>query len=382
MDEHPHPPHDIHISAHSLACFAAFSYAFQDPVFFLFFSPPVLVLSPLTNAFCIITYITDSHTTEVTTDDDHSLPKKSWLARTWETIKHEAHHYWVGTKLLGSEIGMCIRIIRQVLDGQELTRRELRQLRTTASDVLKAVPFSIFIIVPFMELALPLALWLFPGMLPSTFKQEWKKEEDMKKQLRARIEVAKFLQSTVEHMALDIKKNNKEGSVTAEQFVHFMRRVREGDPELTNEDMIKFSKLFTDDITLDTVGRAQLVNLCRLLDITPFGSDGFLKYMLIQRMKDIRADDVMIEAEGIDSLTIQELRDALANRGMRATGLSKNRYKQELKGWLELSLKKGMPISLLLMSRAFKITQDESVAVSDEVCMYVYACMYVCGGVG
>ncbi len=292
------------------------------------------------------------------------MPKKSWLARTWESIKHEAHHYWVGTKLLGSEIGMCIRILRQVLDGQELTRRELRQLRTTASDVLKAVPFSIFIIVPFMELALPLALWLFPGMLPSTFKQEWKKEEDMKKQLRARIEVAKFLQSTVEHMAVDIKKK-KDDSVTAEEFVHFMRRVREGDPEIKNEDIIKFSKLFTDDITLDTVGRAQLVNLCRLLDITPFGSDGFLKYMLIQRMKDIRADDVMIESEGIDSLTIQELRDALAYRGMRATGLSKNRYKQELKSWLELSLKRGMPISLLLMSRAFKITQD--VSVSDEV---------------
>lgn len=126
--------------------------------------------------------------------------------KQWENAKHEAHHYWVGTKLLGSEIMLCTRILRQVLEGEELTRREHRQLRTTATDILKAVPFSFFIIVPFMEFALPVALWLFPGMLPSTFKHEYKVEEDMKKQLRARIEVAKFLQSTVELMAMDMKR--------------------------------------------------------------------------------------------------------------------------------------------------------------------------------
>lgn len=241
------------------------------------------------------------------------VPEKPWLRRMWDIFVHEAQHYWVGTKLLGSEIILCYKIVRQVLDGEELTRRELRQLRQTAGDVLKAVPFSIFIIVPFMEFALPIFLYFFPSMLPSTFKHEWKVEEDMKKQLRARIEVAKFLQSTVEHMALEIKKNHSD-SVSAEEFVHFMRRVREGDPMVTNDDIVKFSKLFTDDITLDTVGRAQLVNLCRLLDITPFGSDAFLKYLLLQRMKAIKADDMMIEAEGVESLTIQELRDALAYR--------------------------------------------------------------------
>ena len=70
----------------------------------------------------------------------------------------------MGTKLLGSEIMICTRIIRQVLDGEELTRRELRQLRTTASDVLKAVPFSMFIIVPFMEFALPVSVGTLFGL--------------------------------------------------------------------------------------------------------------------------------------------------------------------------------------------------------------------------
>jgi LETM1 and EF-hand domain-containing protein 1 len=32
------------------------------------------------------------------------------------------------------------------------------------------IPFSVFLVVPFMELLLPVALKLFPNMLPSTFE--------------------------------------------------------------------------------------------------------------------------------------------------------------------------------------------------------------------
>ena len=42
----------------------------------------------------------------------------------------------------------------------------------TVSDLFRLVPFSVFIVVPFMELLLPLALKLFPGMLPSTFTSQ------------------------------------------------------------------------------------------------------------------------------------------------------------------------------------------------------------------
>jgi hypothetical protein len=47
-----------------------------------------------------------------------------------------------------------------------------RQLVRTVSDLFRLVPFSVFIVVPFMELLLPLALKLFPGMLPSTFTSQ------------------------------------------------------------------------------------------------------------------------------------------------------------------------------------------------------------------
>jgi len=45
-----------------------------------------------------------------------------------------------------------------------------------------------------MELALPILLKLFPNMLPSTFEDKLKKEEEVKKRLVVKMEVAKFLQ--------------------------------------------------------------------------------------------------------------------------------------------------------------------------------------------
>ena len=44
----------------------------------------------------------------------------------------------------------------------------------TAKDLFRLIPFSIFIIVPFMELLLPIALKLFPEMLPSTYTDKEK----------------------------------------------------------------------------------------------------------------------------------------------------------------------------------------------------------------
>jgi cytochrome bd-type quinol oxidase subunit 2 len=49
----------------------------------------------------------------------------------------------------------------------------LPQLKRTTQDLLRLVPFSVFVIVPFMEFLLPVALKLFPNMLPSTFEDKY-----------------------------------------------------------------------------------------------------------------------------------------------------------------------------------------------------------------
>lgn len=102
-----------------------------------------------------------------------SSPQPPFLTRTWTTIKDGAAHYWDGTKLLGAEIKISSRLQWKLLQGGKLTRREKRQLKRTTTDLLRLIPFSVFVIVPFMELLLPVAIKLFPNMLPSTFEDKF-----------------------------------------------------------------------------------------------------------------------------------------------------------------------------------------------------------------
>ena len=58
-----------------------------------------------------------------------------------------------------------------------------------------------------------------------------------------------------------------------------------------------------------------------------------------------------------------ELTTAGRERGMRAIGMTQFRLKNQLQEWLELSTQKGIPIFLLIMSRAFMLN-SESAAIS------------------
>lgn len=73
----------------------------------------------------------------------------------------------------------------------------------------------------------------------------------------------------------------------------------------------------------------------------------------------------MIQKEGIDMLTLSELQQACRARGMRAYGLSADRLRYQLSQWLDLSLNKKVPPSLLLLSRAFML--PETIPTTDKL---------------
>lgn len=49
----------------------------------------------------------------------------------WEKVKHEAQHYWDGTKLLVAEVKISSKLALKMAAGYELTRREHRQVCST-----------------------------------------------------------------------------------------------------------------------------------------------------------------------------------------------------------------------------------------------------------
>ena len=79
-----------------------------------------------------------------------------------------------GFRLFGFELRVATRLVWKQLQGEVLTRRERKQLTRTTADLFRMVPFTLFIIIPFAEFLLPVALRLFPNMLPSTFQTQLK----------------------------------------------------------------------------------------------------------------------------------------------------------------------------------------------------------------
>jgi LETM1 and EF-hand domain-containing protein 1, mitochondrial len=280
----------------------------------------------------------------------------------WTRVVNELKHYYHGFRLLFIDIRISSGLLMRLLQGEMLTRREKKQLVRTTSDAFRLVPFSVFIIVPFMEFTLPIFLKLFPNMLPSTFQTANEKEAKMKSSLKVKLEMAKFLQQTLDEMAL---KGRGHQSQTAKEFADFFHKIRQSGTQATNEEIIRFSKWFEDEITLDSLSRPQLTALCRVLEIAPIGTNNLLRFQLRMRLRSLVADDKLIQKEGIDSLTIPELQSACRARGMRALGISEIRLKSQLLQWLDLSLNQRVPPSLLLLSRALYLPDD--ILPSDQL---------------
>ncbi|KAK5107545.1 hypothetical protein LTR62_001033 [Meristemomyces frigidus] len=290
-------------------------------------------------------------------DEKKALAKKEEKRKMtiWQKVKHEAQHYWDGTKLLATEVRISSKLALKMAAGYELSRREHRQLHRTVQDLGRLVPFSVFVIVPFAELLLPVALKLFPNMLPSTYENAKSKEQKATRLRSSRKEVSSFLRQTLRESGIPITAAHLE----REEFTEFFRKLRATGETPSKSDIIKVCKLFKDDLTLDNLSRPQLVGICRYMNLNTFGSDAMLRYQVRHRMRQIKRDDRAISFEGVESLSVPELQTACAARGLRTHGMSPGRLRDDLHLWLDLRLKYGVPSTLLVLSNAFMYAQGK-----------------------
>ncbi|KAL6715853.1 LETM1 domain-containing protein ylh47 [Lecanora helva] len=281
----------------------------------------------------------------------------------WGKVKREAHHYWDGTKLLATEVRISTKLALKMAAGYELSRRENRQLQRTVQDLGRLVPFSVFVIVPFAELLLPVALKIFPNLLPSTYEGQTSKDKKASHLRTTRKEVSSFLKDTLKETGLPISRVNAQ----KEEFTDFFRKVRATGESPTHSDVVKVCKIFKDDLTLDNLSRPQLVGMTKYMNLTTFGTDMMLRYQIRHRMRQIKRDDRAISFEGVDSLSVPELQMACASRGLRTQGMSPGRLRDDLQMWLDLRLKHGVPSTLLVLSNAFMYTQGKDSEMTSQI---------------
>jgi LETM1 and EF-hand domain-containing protein 1 len=113
--------------------------------------------------------------------------------------------------------------MRQVLRGEVVTRRERRMLLRVAADLFRLVPFLFFVIVPFAEFSLPFFLKVFPNMLPSQFQEKLQAQENIKRQLALRMDLAEFFNDTLATMA-----KTSESTGEAKELQAILEKVRDG----------------------------------------------------------------------------------------------------------------------------------------------------------
>lgn len=324
---------------------------------------------------------------------------KANAAEIWQMIKEEAHHYWVGSKLLVAEVRTSSTLLRRVGRGETLTRRERLQLKRTVGDLLRMVPFVVIVIIPFAELSLPVLLKLFPNMLPSQFEKAEFRQEVYRKSLNARLELHQLLQEVLQERVArraaaadgdasadaagaegagssadagnstagaDAGAGNaSSGEVSLESLMAELDAVRTG-RALPPATVVKVAQLFRDEITVDNLPRGQLAALAKFAGLSPFAPEPLLRLQLRLKMRAIREDDRDLAEEGTDGLSTSELQAACEARGMRAVGLNEAALRVQLNEWLALSVTHRVPLTLLLLSRAFQIAEGAQPAAAPE----------------
>ena len=304
----------------------------------------------------------DASLSQLAAQTDAALAKKEDAKKEekkltiMQKIKKEVLHYWDGTKLLATEVKISTRLALKMAAGYELTRRENKQLTRTVQDLARLVPFSVFVIVPFAELLLPVALRLFPNMLPSTYETSKSKTQKITSLRATRKEVSNLLRSTLNETGLPLTP----AAVQREEVVQFFKKIRSSGESPTAQDVIKVCKIFKDDMTLDNLSRPQLVSMCRYMSLNHLGHDTWLRFLIRRRMRQIKEDDRSISYEGVESLSVAELQTACANRGIKTSDVSPAKLRESLQAWLDLRLREGVPSTLLVLSNAYMYSQTRS----------------------
>mmetsp|Transcript_3500 Transcript_3500/g.3405 ORF Transcript_3500/g.3405 Transcript_3500/m.3405 type:complete len:492 (+) Transcript_3500:78-1553(+) len=283
--------------------------------------------------------------TEVT-----KVEEKKEKKSLWEKVKHEAQHYWDGTKLLGYEMKVSTKLLFKMALGYGLSRREANQLQRTIVDVIRLVPFSMFLIIPFAELLLPVALKIFPNLLPSTYESKQDKKKKRAKLSKTRVSTSEYIKRTMEESGLKLSKKITEEE--KEAFVSFFHTISMG-KNPTREHLIQVARMFKNDQVLDNLSRPQLVAMSKYMSLRPFGTDSILRYQIRHRLLTIIKDDKAIDYEGVESLSIQELQMACSQRGIKTTDVSPARLRDDLATWLDLRLRQKIPSTLLILSSTY-----------------------------
>jgi len=284
------------------------------------------------------------------------INKSPQALRTW--LWDQLLHMWHGFRLLAINSRTAVQLKNKVFSGQKLTRREQHLLETTTRDLLRLLPLSVFVIVPGAELLLPVALVIFPDMMPSTFITS---EQRRIRMITRNLDDGVMRRRLFEHMVARILVVDNLGE-EAGRLQTFRSVLRGG--VVAADDIRSLAHIFHEDgpLAFDRLPRYILRDLCQTMAIygkvarlesilLPKAWNAVrLRFILSKELEHRERDDTLLAKLDLDTLTQRELERESERRRLRWFG-PPEALKQQLKDWLLLSLDPDVPNHLLLFLR-------------------------------
>jgi LETM1 and EF-hand domain-containing protein 1, mitochondrial len=272
---------------------------------------------------------------------------------------------------------------------ENITIKDRHKMTTTKVDLIKMIPFSFFIIVPGAELTLPLCLYLFPNMIPSTFISKTKEEKNIVHLLDARNVYADALYN---YMLKKIEEQD-------EDLVNFETLLKKNPFNLSKNEMIEYHDLFPQLFGFSKMDNETLLNVCRLVTMEPWTGfkvigklifepynkikslitktetkpwvpnnhicDAITSYLLIYQiknhLKNVRDDDYLLLTD-IDEIDHDNVVKCCRQRAIETENNSFTQIVSDLKDWVQHStqpLSKGKTSNeFMVLTQIFPYLQE------------------------
>ena len=271
--------------------------------------------------------------------DDSTAVRYAKMA--WEGIRHIYH----GFRLFFFNTRLAWKYSQRLRQGVALTRRERMLLEAATGDLLRLVPFSLFLIIPFAEFLLPVALKMFPELIPSTFETEAQGKSKAFQSAKARKQARKRM---LEYMTTQVLGKFPE-------YGDIVRRASCGDP-VRKEHVKAIAPMCVKDgfLGINRMPFDVLSDLARYTGVYPpyyvllpqSISAPRIRTALLAHYRTLRQDDQMLRDEGVSDLSHDELVKANYARGMRWSE-SDEALQQQLEWWLEIGADPKIPYNTL-----------------------------------
>ncbi|KAI8335715.1 LETM1-like protein-domain-containing protein [Chlamydoabsidia padenii] len=254
----------------------------------------------------------------------------SYIGKLYQQSKELVVFYKDGLKLLWSNNKASKALVKKVQqEDYVLNRTEYQLIHHNKINMQKLIPFSIIFMV--LPESIPFFVAFVPGVVPSTCL----KESQVHKQREKLDKKRQIMSANVLKSAENIK------GISPEDFLSI--------PKFT-----KIAKHYDYDFDLNQIDRVHLASYCRFMGLNGFGTRGMLKKRLDKHFDYLKEDDKLLRQEGVESLSLSQLQEAVEERGMRSLDKDENQLRHGLKYWMATHfIEPPVARGLLVFSRMF-----------------------------